>query len=502
MDAETMETVATKIGPIQPLAYRLGQQVLMNLMVLVPLCLFESWFYQRDLKREWGYFGVTSSNTSEEKLAHDSAVKFEPATSDATSARGGAEDGNQALATIAPTAAPPVLAVEDDNGKTKHWVRGKLLICALGLIGYHLLWGLFQERLVRTEYAEGKRFSYSTFLVFCSRFSGMLVSGLILRCFKPSNTTSQPAAATSASGILPTRLGDASVLKSFLLPPLIVFSPPSLSNTLSSWCQLEALQYTSFPAQVMMKTFKLVPLVVMGTMMGKKYPFHEYLICIIVGLGITLFVDGVHESNNSEVTTVLDGDLDRELAVIFLKVLYLVSDSFTAQWQETIFKGYQLSSYQMMLGMNICSSSLALISMILSHEFYGAMKFLYANPLAIWHIVGFSISGAIGQIFIFETIKEFGAVTFALITTTRQMIAVLLSIIVFGHTVTSLGWMGCFAAFAALIIRFMLITLSFPSLPSVSSLFGSGASSNQPGDIRPVARTITRRYRKVETDDF
>jgi solute carrier family 35 (adenosine 3'-phospho 5'-phosphosulfate transporter), member B2 len=48
------------------------------------------------------------------------------------------------------------------------------------------------------------------------------------------------------------------------------FSFPSISNMLSSWCQYEALQYVSFPATTLFKSFKLAPVMAMGKILGNK----------------------------------------------------------------------------------------------------------------------------------------------------------------------------------------------------------------------------------------
>jgi len=48
------------------------------------------------------------------------------------------------------------------------------------------------------------------------------------------------------------------------------YSFSAISNMLSSWCQYEALRYVSFPASTLFKSFKLVPVMVMGKILGNK----------------------------------------------------------------------------------------------------------------------------------------------------------------------------------------------------------------------------------------
>ncbi|CAM9904527.1 unnamed protein product, partial [Sphacelaria rigidula] len=43
--------------------------------------------------------------------------------------------------------------------------------------------------------------------------------------------------------------------------------------------------------QVLSKSFKIVPIMVMGKILGnKEYPFYDYVVAGIIALGITLFL--------------------------------------------------------------------------------------------------------------------------------------------------------------------------------------------------------------------
>ena len=59
--------------------------------------------------------------------------------------------------------------------------------------------------------------------------------------------------------------------------PFYKYSYASISNTLSSWCQYEALKFVSFPTQVLGKASKVIPVMIMGKVVSQKtYPWHEY----------------------------------------------------------------------------------------------------------------------------------------------------------------------------------------------------------------------------------
>lgn len=119
-------------------------------------------------------------------------------------------------------------SVNDSNKPKKELSFGLnallLSFCTFGLLGSYLSWGLLQERIMSTEYNTGK-FKSSNFLVFCNRILALCVAITVTRF------TKQPK----------------------FKAPFYKFSFTSLSNVLSSWCQLEALKYVSFPTQVLGK---------------------------------------------------------------------------------------------------------------------------------------------------------------------------------------------------------------------------------------------------------
>jgi adenosine 3'-phospho 5'-phosphosulfate transporter B2 len=65
----------------------------------------------------------------------------------------------------------------------------------------------------------------------------------------------------------------------------------------------------------------------------------------------------------------------------------------------------------------------------------------------------FSICSTIGQLFIFYTIKNFGAVVFTLIMTTRILLSIALSCILYGHRVGGIGFLGLTCVMGAVLYR-------------------------------------------------
>lgn len=196
------------------------------------------------------------------------------------------------------------------------------------------------------------------------------------------------------------------------------------------------------------KSSKMVPVMLMGRVLsGKRYPWYEYIIAVVISAGVAMFLLSQSSGGGSK------EDVSTEFSGILLMLGYLSFDSFTSQWQDLLFKEYGLSSYQMMFGINAFSCAVTFVSLLQSGELFSSIAFLGNNPEAFWHISGFSMAGAVGQTFIFYTIKEFGPLVFTIITTIRQLIAIILSVVIYGHSVAPQGMFGACLVFLAILYR-------------------------------------------------
>jgi adenosine 3'-phospho 5'-phosphosulfate transporter B2 len=93
------------------------------------------------------------------------------------------------------------------------------------------------------------------------------------------------------------------------------------------------------------------------------------------------------------------------------------------------------------------------ISLIQSGEGAKSLFFIFEDSLAMYHQVVLSITSAVGQLFIFYTIKEFGPVIFTIFMTTRQIFSLFLSCILFAHSLSALSWIGASIVFSVVFYR-------------------------------------------------
>ncbi|KAK2190658.1 hypothetical protein NP493_72g04056 [Ridgeia piscesae] len=302
------------------------------------------------------------------------------------------------------------------------WV--KLCWCVFGLLGSYLVWGYLQERIMTQKYRaeeglEGENFKNSLFLVFMNRILALLIGAVYIMCMH-----------------LPRHHA-----------PLYKYSYSSFSNIMSSWCQYEALKFVSFPTQVLAKASKIIPVMLMGKVMSKKtYQWYEYITAVMISIGVCMFVLTSRDSvkDHGTITT---------LSGVVLLVLYLAFDAFTSNWQGELFTKYKMSSIQMMVGVNLFSVLFTGLSLIEQGGFFESVAFMGRQSKFIFDVVLLSICSATGQLFIFYTISQFGAVVFTIIMTTRQALAILLSCIVFLHPVTAVGILGVLVVFMAVFVR-------------------------------------------------
>jgi UDP-galactose transporter B1 len=79
--------------------------------------------------------------------------------------------------------------------------------------------------------------------------------------------------------------------------------------------------------------------------------------------------------------------------------------------------------------------------------FSTSLAFLHTHPTAIPPLLAYALLGGLGQLFIFETIQHFGSLTLVMVTVTRKLFTMLLSVLVFKHVLKAGQWVGIAVVF-------------------------------------------------------
>ncbi|KAF9488023.1 UAA transporter [Pleurotus eryngii] len=233
-----------------------------------------------------------------------------------------------------------------------------------------------------------------------------------------------------------------------------------------------ALGYISYPAMVLGKSCKLVPVMIMNVLLyRRKFAPYKYLVVLMVTLGITIFMGfgndskkGKHSSNTT--ATVPYANL---IGITYL-LINLALDGATNSTQDEIFARHKVAGQQMMFWINLfCTVLTSILSVLpLSYipvihpstdgqtELMGAVTFIRNHPSIITPLAQFALTGALGQLFIFETLQHFGSLTLVTITLTRKLFTMLLSVVVYNHKLTPGQWLGAAVVFAGISVEAMV----------------------------------------------
>jgi len=290
---------------------------------------------------------------------------------------------------------------------------------AVGIIGFLLLYGLLQERIMTFPY-DGELFAASAFLVLCNRIAAVLFASVLTATMK----------------------GDGFQLKAPIWKYIVV----SLSNVAATSCQYEALKYVSFPVQMLGKSFKMLPVMLWGIVISSKvYKLVDWIIAICVTWGVTQFlVTGPIESRNSR---------GNSFWGLLLMVGYLACDGLTSTMQEKLFKENKASKYNQMFFVNICSASVSVIILLFSGTLFSSFSFCFAHGRFLLDASLLSASSVSGQWFIYSMVTEFGALVLAAAMNVRQVVSILVSYVEYGNFITFWQVIALLIVFAALFYK-------------------------------------------------
>ena len=303
--------------------------------------------------------------------------------------------------------------------------RSKLLFCAVGIFICYFHFAMLQEKITRGQYGDEKnseKFTYMFTLVFCQCLINYLFAKTILLTVMKQGEDSTPRTYYAIS---------------------------ALTYLLGMVCSNMALQFVSYPTQVIGKAGKPIPVMILGVLLGNKvYPLRKYLFVFLVVIGVALFMyKDVGSSKKQADGQTAFGEL--------LLLLSLTMDGLLSAVQERMKAEHHTKSGHMMLNMNAWAAIFSGIVILASGEFFEFVQFIHRYPFIVWHIAMFSIAGAFGQYFIFITVVEFGPLPCAIITTTRKFFTVLGSILIFGNILSHRQWLGTLTVFSGLFLDAM-----------------------------------------------
>lgn len=112
-------------------------------------------------------------------------------------------------------------------------------------------------------------------------------------------------------------------------------------------------------------------------------------------------------------------------------------------------------SGHMMLNMNFWSAVFSGVAIILTGELAQFLGFVDRHPTVLMQLAMLAICGALGQLFIFIMVADFGPLPCSIITTSRKFFTVLGSVFLFGNKLLPRQWVAAIIVFAGLFLDSM-----------------------------------------------
>lgn len=244
-----------------------------------------------------------------------------------------------------------------------------------------------------------------------------------------------------------------------------------------------ALSHISYPTMVLGKSCKLVPVLIMNVLLyRRRFSSHKYLVVAMVTTGISIFMFfGADAASSSKHASKGSNAGGSSIIGLLYLLINLALDGAINSTQDEIFSRYKVTGQQMMFFINIFGglNSAVLASLPLPYipilhpsdtresELAGALLFMDLHPEVVKPLAQFALTGSLGQLFIFETLQHFGSLTLvyvdpfcipepeliascSMITLTRKMFTMILSVIVYNHALSHGQWVGAGAVFAGI----------------------------------------------------
>ncbi|XP_041987510.1 solute carrier family 35 member B1 homolog [Aricia agestis] len=300
--------------------------------------------------------------------------------------------------------------------KTKSEIR--FIFYASAIFICYFIFGMLQEKVTRGKYGETDKFTCVLSLVLIQCFVNYVFAQILMVSWKHEKDNTRT----------------------------VYYFSSALTYLLGMVTSNMALQWINYPTQVVGKAAKPIPVMLLGVLLGKKsYPLRKYLFVFLIVFGIIVFMFKDQGKKTMDQTQGIGvGEI--------LLCLSLTMDGLTGAVQERIKSESSPTAYSMMRNTNLWGTLISMAGVILSGEIFKFFSFVGLYPEVMIYIGLLALMGALGQLFIFFMVSEFGPLPCSVVTTTRKFFTVLASVILFGNVLLLRQWFGAILVFSGLFL--------------------------------------------------
>lgn len=207
-------------------------------------------------------------------------------------------------------------------------------------------------------------------------------------------------------------------------------------------CGNMALRWITYPTQVIAKSSKPIPVMLLGVLLAhKRYTIQKYFFVLMIVVGVIMFIykdgKGKDDESNNHIGLILIG-------------MSLLSDGILGAIEDRMRAATKPSALNFMFSINMYSAVFLIVGTIVTGEIAGFYNFAVKYPDVYFKIGSAALVGSLGQIFIFMMISEFGPLPCSIVTTTRKFFTVLISVIFLGNPLIDRQKIATAIVFAAL----------------------------------------------------
>ncbi|XP_021748451.1 UDP-galactose/UDP-glucose transporter 4-like [Chenopodium quinoa] len=209
-----------------------------------------------------------------------------------------------------------------------------------------------------------------------------------------------------------------------------------------------SLAFLNYPAQIMFKSTKVLPVMIMGAFipgLRRKYPPSEYLSALLLVVGLILF-------------TLADAQTSPNFSMIGVMMISgaLIMDSFLGNVQEAIFTmNPETTQMEMLFCSTVVGLPMLIPPMVLTGELFRAWTSCSQHPYVYAVLIFEAMATFIGQVSVLSLIALFGAATTAMVTTARKAVTLLLSYLLFTKPLTEQHGTGLLLITMGIVIKLL-----------------------------------------------
>ncbi|XP_039027293.1 UDP-galactose/UDP-glucose transporter 4-like [Hibiscus syriacus] len=261
------------------------------------------------------------------------------------------------------------------------------------------------------------------------------------------------------------------------------FTPKKMVNPWKTYVKLSAvlmgshgltkgsLAFLNYPAQLMFKSTKILPVMVMGAFipgLRRRYLVHEYVSAIFLVLGLILFtLADAHTSPNFSVIGVM------------MVIGAIIMDAFLGNLQEAIFTlNPETTQMEMLFCSTVVGLPLLVPPMVLTGEVFKAWNSCSEHLYVYGVLVFEAIATFIGQVSVLSLIAIFGAATTTMVTTARKAVTLLLSYMIFTKPLSEQHGTGLLLIAMGITLKLLPFDIK-PVYKRVSTSSSSSANGKQ-----------------------